>query len=116
MGSQVRRQSVGKAVTSWAEQLPSSYLQCRDIGHSWKPLAASWVPADRQYHRELQCGRCRALRAQRLSSTGYVESSWYVYPDDYLMPPGSTYDTAARAVVHLASVTQLIDRAQRRSA
>ena len=50
---------------------------------------------------------------QRLSPQGFIEASHYVYPEDYLLPPGSgAYDTAARAAVHLASVTQLVARTE----
>ena len=104
-----RRQSLSRAVADWASHLAESFLSCRDMGHAWRPYTAQWVPKDRQYRRTLQCSRCKTQRVQRLSSSGYVESTHYTYPDEYLLPAGNgTYDSAARAAVHLASVQRML--------
>lgn len=115
MAERARRQSVSSELTSWAGSLPAPFLLCRDIGHSWRPYTAEYVAADRQYRRTLRCARCKADRVQRLSTSGHVESTHYEYPDDYLLPTGSgSYDTATRDLVHLESITRLIEDGARK--
>lgn len=112
-----RRQSLTKEVAHWATHLTETFLSCRDMGHAWRPYTASWVPRDREYRRTLLCSRCKTQRVQRLNSSGYVESTHYVYPDEYLLPAGNgTYDSAARAAVHLASVQRMVEKEEARSA
>lgn len=107
--ARARRQSVSREVAAWAAHLAERFLMCRDMGHAWRPYTAAWVPKDRQYARTLRCQRCKTDRVQRLSASGYVESTHYIYPDDYALPAGSgSYDTAARAAVHLASVQHML--------
>jgi hypothetical protein len=115
MAARAQRQSVSSELTGWAHDLPATFLLCRDIGHSWRPFTAEYVAADRQYRRTLRCSRCKADRVQRLSTSGHVESTHYEYPDDYLLPSGSgSYDTSTRDLVHLESITRLIEDAERK--
>jgi hypothetical protein len=65
-----------------AQSYPDAYLACRDIGHSWRPLTASWT-ADGNIHRRLQCVRCHVERAQILDAQGYILSGTYAYADGY---------------------------------
>jgi hypothetical protein len=99
--------------------LPAAFLACRDIGHAWRPLTASFEGEARQYRRVLRCSRCKTDRVQYLNVRGHVESTHYEYPDGYQRPPGSDfgpYDSAMRDAVHLTSVLRLVEASSARSA
>lgn len=68
-------------VATFATHLPENYLLCREMGHNWRPYAASWEGD--HYERVIRCSRCKTERVQALSSTGSVLSSHYVYVDGY---------------------------------
>jgi len=105
-----RKQSTTTEVATWVEDLPAAFLACRDMGHAWRPYAASWVASEKRYQRTLRCGRCHTERVQMLSTSGHVESGWYRYPDGYAMPHGAGgYDVAARDACHLASLLRLVE-------
>lgn len=69
-------------VREFAASLPASFLQCRELGHLWRPYRAGRHP-DGGFERVLRCSRCRTRREQALSAMGMVLTNKYVYPDGY---------------------------------
>lgn len=70
-------------VADFIQGLTASHLECRELGHTWRPWRAS-QGADRvSWERVLRCSRCRTERVQTLSLRGHVVSNHYVYPDGY---------------------------------
>lgn len=72
------------AADTFASRLSDRALHCRELGHTWRPLVASYEPEARAFHRRLRCSSCRTERVQVLSARGGVLSNHYVYPDGYL--------------------------------
>lgn len=70
-------------VRDWAEGLKESYLQCRELGHNWRPHTARWSSEFEGFERRLRCTRCRTVREQVLSAHGAVVTNQYLYPDGY---------------------------------
>ena len=96
------------AVAAWSEDLPDSYLMCRDIGHTWRPYTARVNPQG-GYDRALRCSRCKTTRTQTLNSRGMPVSSHYTYPDGYQSPAGTgRIDGEGRGALRLASTLRLI--------
>ena len=107
------RQALAASDDDWLSDLPSSYLGCRDMGHSWRPFSVRFDRRANQYVRTLRCSRCKTERLQALSVRGEIESSSYDYPDGYSRPKGAGYyDAAARAAVRLMDVAQQLEQAQ----
>lgn len=71
-------------VDTFAARLSDRVLHCRELGHTWRPLVATWEPESRSFHRALRCPSCHTERRQVLSSRGHVVSNSYVYPKGYL--------------------------------
>jgi hypothetical protein len=67
--------------------MKQTHLECRDVGHLWRPWTAREVhdqQLGRHWERTLRCTRCRAARTQLLTAQGAIVSNRYTYPDDYL--------------------------------
>jgi len=62
--------------------IPDEYLACRDLGHAFQP----WdVRRFRQeYERVLRCSRCSTFKTQVLDRRGYIQRSWYQYPEQQM--------------------------------
>lgn len=93
-----------------AENLKTSHLLCRTIGHSWKPQAAVFYPKIRAYYTAYRCTRCRTERVAWLDSQGRPTSgggSRYNYPEGYVMPGVGHLDTDDRGVLRLAALSRL---------
>lgn len=89
MARQTRRQSKTPTfadpsdVRDFAVGLSPTHLQCRELGHNWRPYTAQWKPRDRCFDRVLRCTRCKTQRVQVLNRFGAIVSSHYVYADGY---------------------------------
>lgn len=70
-------------VAAWADGLADEYLQCRNLGHSWRPLRAEFKAAEGVYFVAYLCQRCGAERTQWLDRRGLIVSGAYRYPDGY---------------------------------
>lgn len=106
-----RKTKVTRAYAEWGEDLPESYLQCRDMGHVWRPYVASWEPAERAYRRVLHCPRCGTERTQWISASGHIaHGNAYAYPEGYSAPAGyGRMDGGARDAIRLASVLRFVE-------
>jgi hypothetical protein len=97
-------------IIKWADHLPETYLECRDLSHDPRPFTAKWFPKERVYVRVLKCSRCKTLRTQTLSETGHVLSSHYGYEQGYLAPPGTGRLTSDdRARIRLITVLKQLE-------
>lgn len=98
-------------VQSWASDLDEPHLLCRDLGHLWKPLGATFNLDQRAFERTLRCSRCRTERSQTLSRVGAVLKNNYDYPEGYLVPKLGRLAGDSRNVVRLESVNRSIEAA-----
>jgi hypothetical protein len=107
-----RRTKLTRALATWEESLPDAYLQCRDLGHLWRPFTAQWHQQERAYSRVLSCQRCGTQRAQWVSASGHIaHGNAYTYPEGYTAPAGSgRMDGVARDALRLASVLRMVDQ------
>lgn len=71
-------------VEDFAHGLSSARLRCRELGHYWKPLTATWDREARCFDRSLRCTGCRTIRHQTLTESGHVVANRYTYPEGYL--------------------------------
>ena len=71
-------------VDRFAARLTDKFLRCRELGHQWRPLVATWDAESRSFARSLRCPSCHTERRQVLNAHGGIVSNGYVYPDGYL--------------------------------
>lgn len=69
---------------AFASGLSSKALHCRELGHNWRPLRASWDDVARAFDRTLRCSNCRSERVQVLDASGHPVSNRYNYAPGYL--------------------------------
>lgn len=99
----------GDAVGNWIQSLPQTFIECRDLGHVWRPWRASWNAAEREYRRILRCARCSTERTQSLSAGGLVLKGSYSYIDGYAKPEDTGhFDRSERAALRLESLLRLV--------
>lgn len=72
-------------VEQFAGGLSQAFLECRELGHSWRPRTAKWNPDSQCFDRTLGCARCKTLRLDRLSESGAKLGGYYVYAEGYLV-------------------------------
>ena len=100
-----------KEVAAWSENLPDSFLLCRDMGHTWRPFRAYYSTELHAYERVLRCGRCKTERKQSIAENGLILSGSYDYPDGYTAPAGTgRIDGNGRGALRLESVLRLIGK------
>jgi hypothetical protein len=96
------------AADTFAARLSDKALHCRELGHVWRPLAATWDADARAFDRRLRCSSCRTERVQILSMRGGVLSNRYVYPDGYLAKNVEGM-TGSRDLFRLEAVLRTLD-------
>lgn len=95
----------------FAAGMSERQLHCRELGHNWRPLAATWDKKARVFDRSLRCAGCRTIRKQVLSGEGMVIGNHYVYPPGYLAQHLNDHPgvSAMRATFRLEAVTRFLD-------
>lgn len=68
-----------------SEQWSSAQLECRDLGHHWRPSDAVHVRRLNYYRLSHSCERCGMRRIREMSERGHVYAQTYEYPDGYLL-------------------------------
>jgi len=101
-------------VDTFAARLSDKALHCRELGHVWRPLTASWEAEARAFHRRLRCSSCRTERVQVLSARGGVLTNRYVYPAGYLATHVDGM-TGARDLFRLEAIIRTLDDADIRA-
>jgi hypothetical protein len=113
-GHRIARPAALSALGAWGAGLSDAYLTCRDMGHTWRPFTAQWVPDDNCYTRTLRCGRCQTERHQDIGPDGLVLAGHYSYAEGYTAPAGTgRLDSAGRGQLRLESVLRLIGKDER---
>jgi len=109
-----RRKRGGYAGTSEVERfaatLKTAHLECRELGHIWKPYTARFVPDQKCYERTLRCSRCLSERQELLDAWGGKLSNHYRYSDGYQHKGRGRIMGEGRDVLRLESVTRFIDK------
>lgn len=93
---------------SFAHSLSAKFLQCRELGHVWRPWTVDFDRKSRSFSRQLRCSSCRTVRQQILDSSGHVVTNSYRYAEGYMakhLQPG----TYSRDVFRLEAVTRFLD-------
>lgn len=94
-------------VEDFAATLSDAYLQCRELGHNWRPHTAGRYK-DGGFRRTLRCPRCRTKKHQELSSRGQIMgSTHYTHPDGYLTHGMGRIVGEGRDILRLASIMRL---------
>jgi hypothetical protein len=101
-----------KAPADFAAGLGARALHCRELGHNWRPLTATWDPKARVFDRSLRCPSCQTIRRQVLSQRGEVLGNRYEYPPGYLAQQLTEHPGIAnmRALFRLEAVTRFLDK------
>ena len=71
-------------VDDWSDAI----LECRSLQHAWQGRTANYSARHRYYLVTMVCQRCGTAKHQELNDSGYILSSWYVYPTGYLSHTG----------------------------
>ncbi len=95
-------------VSNAVHEMPSSYLQCRDFGHSWRPYTATWIPDEKCYEVQLRCNRCRTIRVRDIGQTGALVGNKYKYADGYLVTGMGRLEGTERDMMRLESVLRIL--------
>lgn len=105
-------------VAEFASQLPDDYLQCRELGHVWRPHTAQ--VAEGYYERRLRCPRCKMVREDQVSMSGQILRRSYDdtnCPDYYAKHIGRIVGEG-RGQLRLASILRTVaatdERAEKR--
>lgn len=96
------------SVETFAAGLSSSYLACRELGHTWRPWRAAWSQEFRAYERELRCSRCHTIRRQLISDQGHILTNHYVYAKGYQATNVEHTVRISRDVFRLESLTRYL--------
>jgi hypothetical protein len=88
--------------------MPSSFIQCRDFNHSWRPHTAEWNADERCYRVTLKCTRCKSFRNRDIASDGEPLRTNYEYPDGYLIKGMGRITGAERNALRLESIRRVL--------
>ena len=105
-----------EVVANWSSTLPDGFIQCRDMGHTWRPYTAEYDIDVNAYRRVLRCNRCKTKREQYIGLGGLILSGGYTYPEGYQAPKGTgRIDGNGRGALRLESTRRLIDKHDRKA-
>jgi len=84
------------------------FLDCRDIGHTWRKVEVTEDRKLKRYTRTVACQNCTTERVQVMDLQGYLIKAHYRYVAGYLLD-GAGYLTADdRAVMRLRNLRRSI--------
>lgn len=69
------------AVADAAKEMTQAHLECRSLGHTWKPYTAEYDASARAYDAVLRCPRCKVRRVLLIDVRGHVVNTHYDYSD-----------------------------------
>ena len=96
-------------IEQFAKELPTGFLECREMGHPWRPHAAH-VHSDGGFERVLRCPRCLTRKVQTLTTSGMVFRSKYVYPEGYQVEGLGQLVGEERGRVRIESMTRYLTK------
>ena len=91
---------------TFAVDLPDKMLHCRELGHVWAALTASWDKSSRTFDRSLKCRNCPTIRRQVLTERGHVVANSYRYPPGYLATEVQDRSQLSRDVFRLEAMNR----------
>lgn len=97
---------------SFAKTLNSRQLDCRELGHKWRPHTVTWDRKARAYDRQLKCSSCRTIRKQLLDSRGAVLKNSYEYPEGYLAGKQVNVGELSRDVFRLEAIVRYLNHTE----
>jgi hypothetical protein len=95
-------------VRSFAAGLTDEYLECRTIGHLWRPFGADWKRDEQAYLVTYLCNRCNTSRHQWLDRFGDVVKGNYDYDEGYQHKGMGRIVGRGRSALRLESLTRII--------
>lgn len=96
-------------VRVFAEEMPAKFLECRELGHLWRPWAAMSNP-DGGFDRTLRCTRCSTKREQVITRQGVVAQNKYIHPEGYLHKGLGRIVGEGRGILRLASIQRTVEK------
>jgi hypothetical protein len=102
-------------VQEFAENLPEKYLQCRELGHLWRPWTAASNP-DGGFDRTLRCTRCHTKREQVITNRGVVVTNKYIHPEGYLHKGMGRIIGEGRGLLRLESIKRTVTKIESKKA
>lgn len=98
-------------VVEFAEGLPDTFLECRELGHLWRPYHATFNEYG-GYDRVLRCSRCYTKRVQVITRRGVVVKNSYLHPEGYLHVGMGRITGDARGAMRLVSLQRQVKTAE----
>lgn len=92
----------------FAKTLNGRQLECRELGHKWRPWTVTWDAKAKAYDRQLRCGSCKTIRKQLLDSRGGVLKNSYDYSDGYLAGSQVSGGALSRDVFRLEAIVRFM--------
>lgn len=75
------RQEVQAQISEWED----SFLECRDMGHTWAEVNYDPMPDRKVVNRSLLCSSCTAERIDKIArKSGEIIGRKYNYPKGYI--------------------------------
>jgi hypothetical protein len=105
-----------ESVEEFAAKLSVSFLQCRELGHIWKPWTARFDEEHNSFERALRCPRCKTERHETLSLRGAKLKNHYVYPDGYTTDGLGRIVGEGRDALRVESITRTLTSIQNKEA
>lgn len=103
-------------VEEFAGKLSISFLQCRELGHIWKPWGAKFDEEHKVFERSLRCPRCKTKRMETLSLRGAKLKSHYEYPEGYTTDGLGRIVGEGRDALRVESITRTLTSVQNKEA
>ena len=98
-----------KAAQEAAEHLKPQHLECREMGHIWRPWSVRWVPDHLTLERILRCTRCRSKKKQEVDRNGtLISRGGYEYADGYSLDIGRIAG-GAKDALRLVSILRQVE-------
>jgi hypothetical protein len=95
------------AVVKNVDDVEDKFLDCRDLGHSWRHYNAVEEKKYRTITRVVVCSVCRTERRQVLDLKGYLVRSSYRYAKGYLLKGTGWLTADDRAVMRLRNIRRM---------
>lgn len=84
-----------------------TYLECRDLGHSWRAYTVEEQGRGKRrvYTRILRCPRCETYKYTDLDYQGYILKSVYEYTKEYHESSVGRLTKAVRATLRIRDLS-----------
>jgi len=89
-------------ITDVLDEMPTEFVVCRDLHHSWDPYTAFKIKGG--WDDRLRCSKCGTIRSRILDDDGFILSARYEYADGYRIKGLGYLSAEDRSMVRLRSV------------